>query len=377
MMTSSLTDRATDRSVEINDKIATMRRWLVTSQAAAIRLRGADWFAWATAGGSNLVLQAAETGVAEVLVTPQEAYILTDEIEAQRLQDEEVPEGFAWHVIPWAEAERRERFVRAVAAGTVVLSDRPSIPNPDETLLPSSCRLERMALCEREAARYDALGHQAALAMSEVLHAARPTWTEYELAGAGADALWGRGIHPSLLLAAGEDRLTRYRHPTPSRAPLGCQAMLVFCAQQHGLYANLTRFVQFKPRDLRPDRQHQAAIMSVEAACLDACTVDQPLSNVYRVLDEAYRSAGFPEAIRDHHQGGITGYLSREIVATPNTDIRLKNGMAVAFNPTLPGVKMEDTFLLQDGKLKNLTLDPDWPTVFAHGRMRPIPLEAS
>jgi hypothetical protein len=61
-----------------------------------------DWFAWATAGGSNTVLLAAETGVAEVLVTDEAAWILTDEIEAQRLKDEEVPAdaGYQWHISP-------------------------------------------------------------------------------------------------------------------------------------------------------------------------------------------------------------------------------------------------------------------------------------
>ena len=55
----------------------------------ALRLRGSDWFAWATASGSNVVLLTAETGVAEVLISADQAWILTDAIEAQRLLDEE------------------------------------------------------------------------------------------------------------------------------------------------------------------------------------------------------------------------------------------------------------------------------------------------
>jgi hypothetical protein len=75
--------------------------------------------------------------------------------------------------------------------------------------------------------------------MTEVLQAAQPTWTEYQLAGAGAEALWSRGLHPALTLVAGERRLPLYRHATPTGEKIGRQAMLVFCARGYGLYANL------------------------------------------------------------------------------------------------------------------------------------------
>ncbi|GBE91281.1 M24 family metallopeptidase [Nostoc cycadae] len=89
------------------------------------------------------------------------------------------------------------------------------------------------------------VGQKASAAMTEVLKAARPTWTEYQLAGAGAEALWARGLHPALTLVAGDRRLPLYRHATPTGEKLGRQAMLVFCARGYGLYANLTRFVCF------------------------------------------------------------------------------------------------------------------------------------
>ena len=82
------------RSAEVSDKLALLRAALQQAGAGAIRLRGMDWFAWVTAGGSSAVLHAAETGVAEVLVTPEEACVLTDELAAERLRNEEVPPGF-------------------------------------------------------------------------------------------------------------------------------------------------------------------------------------------------------------------------------------------------------------------------------------------
>jgi Xaa-Pro aminopeptidase len=358
-----------EHAVEVRHKLAQMRRWLLAGDAGAILLRGSDWFSWATAGGSNTVLLTAETGVAEILVTANAAYLMTDEIEAERIRQEEVGAEWLFHINPWAEPEQRLHFVQETAAGRPVFSDRPA---DGERSLPAGMRQERLALGTAEQNRYRKLGLDAAQAMTEVLHAARPDWTEYRLAGAGAAALWEHGIHPALVLAAGAARLPRYRHATPSSTPLGLRAMLVFCARRHGLYANLTRFVSFGAAP-----EPQQAIMAVEASGLDACIPGQPLNAVYRALQRAYREQGFPAAIREHHQGGITGYLAREILATPDATLPLESGMALALNPSFSGIKMEDTFLLGKHGLENLTLDPAWPAATVQGRLRPLWLEAS
>jgi len=48
----------------------------------------------------------------------------------------------------------------------------------------------------------------------------------------------------------------------------------------------------------------------------------------------------------------------------------------VAWNPSLSGAKIEDTFVIHsDGTLENLTFDPNWPSVEVAGRLRPVPLE--
>jgi len=359
-----------ERSREIETKLGIMRDCLRRSGAALLRLRGTDWFAWATAGGSNTVLLAAETGVAEIAVTATHAYVLTDEIEAQRLQDEEVPTGYEWQVSPWADAGVRARFAADLAAGGAVLSDRPAA---GEQALPPDFIKQRYCLMDSEIARYREIGLLAAQAMTEVMSAARPGWTEFELAGAGAEALWARGLHPTLTLVANERRLPIYRHATPTRERLGKRAMLVFCARGYGLYANLTRFVHFAGAAPQPASH---ALLEIEAAGLAACRPGVPLSEVYAVLDQAYRKHGFADGIRRHHQGGICGYLSREIVATPATSEPLAARMAVAFNPSLPGIKLEDTFLIREDGLENLTFDPAWPAVTHESRQRALPLES-
>ena len=53
----------TIREAEVSLKLTLLRD--VLDGKSALRLRGSDWFAWITAGASNVVLLTTDTGVAE------------------------------------------------------------------------------------------------------------------------------------------------------------------------------------------------------------------------------------------------------------------------------------------------------------------------
>jgi Xaa-Pro aminopeptidase len=206
--------------------------------------------------------------------------------------------------------------------------------------------------------------------MTEVLAQARPEWTEFQLAGAGAQALWRRGIHPTLTLVGGERRVPIHRHATAGPEQLGARAMLVFCARRHGLYANLTRFVYFRPPGAEERRLAEDAAQ-VEAVAWAASGPGATLDSVYRAIAAEYARLGHPGAEAHHHQGGTTGYLSREVVARPGTTTVIEATTALAWNPSLPGAKIEDTAVTSDEGIEILTADPAWPTIRVAGRPRP------
>lgn len=358
-----------NRAQEIQHKLGLMRNALRRCDASALRLKGSDWYFWATAGADNTVLMTSGTGVAEILVTADEAWVLTDEIEAERLKAEQSAAGFQFHVRPWEDEHNFAAFVHDRSSTDKVLCDRPSAAEfPLDHLL----QQQRITLTSSEVIRYKEIGLLASQAMTEVLMQARSDWTELELAGAAAECLWSRGLHPALILAAGNRRLALYRHPIPSTDQLGAGAMLVFCARGFGLYANLTRFLHFA-RPSREASQQTQRVLEIEAAALDATKPGKRLTEIYTLLANEYARIGQPYAIKQHHQGGLTGYLAREAIAQPSSKFRVETNSAVAWNPSLPGTKVEDTYLLNsEGDLENLTFDSAWPHEEVAGRMRPM-----
>lgn len=361
-----------NRAQEVAAKLGRLVNLMEEAGADGVRLRGSDWFAWATAGGSNVVVLASDVGVAEVFVTREGAWILTDEIEADRLRSEEIVGPLQVWSHAWADSAARDAFVKEQAPGHV-LSDRPL---PSEDPLPSSAWSMRWTMLDGgESGRLRDVGRLAAEAMTEALSACEPTWTERDLAAAGSAALVKRGLEPGLVMAAGERRLDLYRHFVTKDDPIGSYGGLVFCARRHGLYVSLTRFVTFGKLDERRAEGHER-VRTVEARVLDACKPGARLDDLYDTLRRAYEDVGERDAIRRHHQGGLTGYRPREVIATPDTKDVLPPNCALAWNPSVNGAKIEDTVLMDSaGTLDVLTIDAAWPTVPSAFGPRPAVLE--
>ncbi len=345
---------------------------MLDSLVSAVRLKGVDWFAWLTAGGSSAVLLASETGVAEIFITMEKAWIVTTTIESERLRAEEVSADFEMAECPWFAARGMDILTRKLEGGGRIISDRPGL---GEEGLPESFLRLRLRFLPEEIARYRILAQEAAKAMTEALSACDPKWSEWRLAGEGARALWSRGLEPALILVGGEQRLPHWRHPVATNALIGGRAMMVFCARKHGLYANLTRFVSFR-KSTPAEISRSNAVMELEATAFEHTRPGGSLLSVFESLRSKYTSMGFREQVQQQHFGGTTGYLSREKLASPTqvgspTPAPFETAQAFAWNPTLPGAKIEDTVLLTETGLEVLTIDPAWPTVTSNGRSRP------
>ena len=360
---------AAHRAAELDAKLGVVREALVGQSLDAVRLRGSDWFAWATCGGSSVVDSTLERGEAEVLITASEALVLADRIDAERLRDEQVIDGYTLVELPWADGAAREEAIRDRTGGArAVASDRPS---QGDLPLPACLAAGRLRLMPPEIDRYRQLGRDAARGLTSTLSAARHEMTEVELGAAVAGEIIRGGMWPMVVLVGGSRRQLAYRHPVPLPGePIGGRVMVVVCARRHGLVANLTRIVSFR-EPTAPERSRADAVAQVEAAALDASVPGATLGAVYAAIVAAYARTGHGGAEFDHHQGGITGYRSRDELARPGAPATIGAGTALAWNPSLPGAKIEDTVVLTDTGLEVMTFDPAWPTVAVAGRARP------
>lgn len=321
----------------------------------ALLMRRPANFAWYTGGADNRVDHHDPVGVAGVLLTAGAEYVVSDNIEAPRMRGEEAP-GFETVEHPWHEG--LGGLLRELVGEAPLGTDSPvdgvfeGARDVSEEISPL-----RRVLDEEAIGRYRALGADAVAAMAEAGSSVGPETDEREAAAALEAACRRRGMVAPVLLAASDDRFGRYRHPIPRGGPLGRRAMLVACAERGGLYANLTRLLNFDEPDPETRRRQGACDGVLRRMREEACRPGRTLAEAFDDCRRFYAEEGFPDGWKGHHQGGTTGYASREVVATPLTDGEIRPGNAFAWNPSLPGAKAEETFVLTEDGPEILTGD--------------------
>jgi antitoxin VapB len=361
---------------EFSQKQDRIQALLAERKLDALLLRRFSSFAWATCGAASYVNTATTNGEAALLMTPSGRYLITNNIEATRLEQEEklVAQGWEFRVEGWHEARD---YVAELTPGLRLGADGPY---PGATDLSSDLALLRADLTPEEGGRFRPLGRLCAEAMESTVRAVQPGQTEYEIAGLLAREAESRGVQAIVNLIATDGRIFAFRHPLPTRKELHRYAMLVLCGRRWGLVCSLTRFVHFGrlPDDLRRKAE---AVARVDATFIAATRPGRTLGEIFQRAMTAYAETGFPEEWRLHHQGGLAGYEPREYIATPTSPEVVRAHQAFAWNPSITGTKSEDTIIVKEEGYEVITAVGGWPQIplQVEGQLiaRPVILEIS
>jgi antitoxin VapB len=220
----------------------------------------------------------------------------------------------------------------------------------------------RWPLTPAEVDRFRVLGAAAGAAIGEAARAVRPGMTEYAVAGLLAEATYRHGATPIVTLIAADARMLTRRHPLPTDRRMERGAMLVLCARRAGLVASVTRLMHYGPVPAEMQRALHA-VATIDATVVQATRPGVHIRDIFATLVQTYAATGYPGEWQRHHQGGPVGYEAREYIATPDSPEIVAAGQPFAWNPSVPGAKSEDTFLITEAGAELLTATPDWPQV--------------
>ena len=346
-----------DRAFEVASKLQQLRAQMAARAVDAVVLNQLPNIAWLTAGASTYINLASDTGPSSLLITIDGAYVITDRIEAGRLEQEEALAalGFGLAVEPW---EQQGTQLSRLIAGKRIAQDGPG----EGINLSSDLQTLRTNLLPQEVERLQHIGSLASAAIAEVMYAVQPGMTEYAIAGLLAQASLARGGHAIVNLVASDERIARYRHPLPTSKAVERYIMVVLCLRHQGLVAAVTRLIHFGSL---PDEIAAKAltVARIDARMMLGTRSGKTMGDMYALAKLAYEEEGYPTATEEHHQGGSIAYLPREILARPNETAVIAERQAFAWNPSIRGAKSEDTIVLGPSGPAIITQTPDWPMV--------------
>jgi Xaa-Pro dipeptidase len=354
---------------EIKIKLARLGEFLGRHRLDGVFLTHRANFAWITGGRDNHIAGSSPSGVASILATADSRICFTNTIEGPRFAEEELAgTGIEVVTYPWEDSKSATKRLKEIVAGRKIAAD------PDDggesnrfgaglVALPADFSQLRWSLTDAEIQRYREGGRRTSAAIESACRKIDRNMTEHEIAAVLDAEVHNRGMIPVVTLVAADDRVRRFRHPIPTETRVSRCCMLVTCASFGGLTCNMTRFVSFQPLP-EEIRKKQQAVCNVDAAVNLSTRPGKTLGEMFGVIEKAYADNGFPGEQKLHHQGGSTGYAGRDVFSDPGSGVKVLENQAFAWNPSITGVKSEDTMLCTKNGIEMLTtVSADWPKV--------------
>jgi Xaa-Pro dipeptidase len=333
---------------------------------------------WITAGKANTqIVLNKDIGAASLLIMRDgKKYLICNSSEAGRLMDRDMKDlGYEVRLYNWYEAnnvkDTRGEIISSISGGKKIGSD---IDFPNTKNISAEFKPLRYSFTEPELKRYRWLAKESTEAVAEVCRKIRSGMNEFEIEALTSAELRARGIFPTVLLIAADERIFNYRHALAGGAAVKKYAMVNIVSEKWGMPVAVTRFVHFGelPDELRNKLNRTAVINAkYEAATKPGVNV----SEIFEACKKWYAEAGYEGERQKHHQGGAIGYDDREYVIYPGVNNVIQNNQPFAWNPTITGAKVEDTIIASEDGVEVVTVSENWPMIIVEieGKLYPQP----
>jgi Xaa-Pro aminopeptidase len=331
-------------------------KYLSTNGLEAVWFAQPNSFEW-LAGGSNVIARSGNLGSAAVGYDGNSLIIVTNNIEAKRLYEEELHHDVQIVTYEW--------YKRDLGEAVASISPTPAAADFGiEAFEKIDASTLRQPLLDEQIETYRRLSRETAETVERVVRQTHSGATELDVAADLRGELEAQGIATPVILIGGATRAQQYRHFTPTDAKLGEYALISVTVSRDGLYTSATRTVAFNDIDWLSERTQAA--MRVETTALAATqavgTNGGTADDVFDAIREAYDEVGWDGEWQNHHQGGAAGFAPREWIGKPDCNESIFLPQGYAWNPTVQGTKSEDTYLVTATKIEMLSATGEWPT---------------
>ncbi len=329
---------------------------------------------WITGGSENNIVHA-QREAAQKLVFVREGpqtlhkYCVCSNFEYARLRDEELAgmdyrfKPYVWHV---GEASVLTSLLanRRVAADGPLGDEYAAVAKGKIATIPEEAL--HYPLTAAEIKKYKWLGRKSSEILDVLARSIEPGLTELDLQYLIAKEFWYWDIFPTVNLVAVDDRPVKYKHNLPVGATFEHYCNLNVCVRKWGLVLSFSRLVWVGKETDELERLQGAFEKNarIAAAMWHASKPGATLGSVIRAAKKAYADVGEPDQWDAHHLGGMVAYIERIGLAGPDDPTKIIEGMSLAWNPTVRGAKVEDTFIVTAAGPDPVSpVLEDWPAV--------------
>lgn len=342
-------------SREICEKLERVRTLMKKETVDGIFLTTRQNVTWVTGGRTVYVDINSESATTHILIMAEKAYAVCNSSERYRFLDEEnVDDTFELITYDWFENEK-EALMPYVGNGKI-LCDTNHYGFEESG---GKIQKLRYILTEDEMSRMKEIGKESAMILENTMRTIKPGETEFEVAARITGRLMEKGYLVPVCLVGSDERIFKYRHPVPTFKKIDNSAMIAICAQKYGLTSSISRIVSFVPLP-REMKDKYEALLQIDATYILNTLPGTSSIDILKKAYAKYKEFGYEKDFHLHHQGGALGYLTRDYCANFQTTEVVFDHQAFSWNPTIAGVKLEDTLVVEGNQQTIVTYTGGW-----------------
>ncbi len=336
------------RLEEIGIKEKRVRALMDKHDLRGILLKTQANFSWFTGGGINEVTISDILGVTAVLITNTERIIITNNIEAARMIEDEGLSDLEFTIIQyeWHESDEVKELIKIIDPDTIGCD----AVGFSYTCLAKEIKELRYSLLPIEIDRYLWLGYKASLAVETILSMVKKGMRECMVTGEVLRMLWYDRIDSICNQSAADERTYKYRHPIATEKNIDKYLLFNVNARKWGLVTTITRSVYLGKLPVDLEKQYTDNL-SIECGMISATKINTSMSTLFQHTKDLYKNHGYGDEWMLHHQGGAQGYNNRDYLAYPDSDTEMVcENQCFCWNPSIAGkdygTKTEDAFIV-------------------------------
>ena len=338
-------------------KLKRIRDYILENDYTGMILGRQDNFNWITSGGNSRVVVPKDEGFGAIVVTQQQVYLVAQVMDGSRIMDEEMQNLDAEYVpLRWYEESILERAVKLAGAN----------PVSDVMITGSQNRLRdiydlHFPLTQEEMERLKKLGFISDYILHKVAKEIQPGMVDYEVEAMLLYEYAKHNIQCDVLLIGTDDRIYKYRHPSPAGRELGRYVLLHPAVRSGGLHCNITRSVYFGDSLPKEIEKAYHAVSQIEVYCMSMCRPGNRWSDILEGQKMLLKELGFEEEWKGHYPGGRTGYFVCQADLSMNRENRIVENEAYDWFITVTGAKVEELAVNHDGEIALYSHNGSWP----------------
>lgn len=314
-------------------------------------------FRWFTGGHDNNVVRTEDSSSVYLYINKSGNYLIATKSDAGRVFYEELNEfGFQLILYKWYD-ENIEDVIKNISGNSLVGCDYDN--NIFMNLEDDLAKL-RIDLTDYEVNKIKEFSKDYSNILTDFCLKLKTGLNEKKIADNLEYFFKNYNINFPVLMVGSDDRIYKFRHPIATDKKVKKYLLIATVAEKFGLHISISRSVYFGkvPKELQ---KKQEIVNLLEAKLCFNTLPGIMLKDLFKIGKNFYKELGYPDEWQNHTLGGIVGYKPREFLINALNTIKINKNNIISWNPTINGAKAEDTILVEENKISQLTIDKRWP----------------